>query len=79
MTLDFPNPRAFTLHYNKPASAQAREPRISVHVAGACHIVSNVICSVPTWGRIRKTQPRWVLAGKARRFHICPAGTLRIS
>jgi len=75
----FPKPRAYFLHYNKPATAQAGEPRISVHVAGVCHIVTNVVCNTPTSGRIRKTQPRWVLVGRARRFDPQPDGSMIIS
>lgn len=78
-TLSFQKPRAYFLHYNKPATAQAGAPRISVHVAGTCHIVTNVVCNTPTSGRIRKTQPRWVLAGRATTFQILSDGSMIIS
>lgn len=58
-------PKAFWFHYNKPASAQAREPRMSVHWSGACHIVKDVVVEVPTRSRRRTRQPRVVMAGKA--------------
>lgn len=77
--MTFPRRRAFFLHYHKPATAQAGAPRISVHVAGVCHIVTNVVCNTPTTGRIRKTQPRWVLAGKASSFDLQPDGSMIIS
>ena len=75
----FPKPRAYFLHYNKPATTHAGAPRISVHVAGVCHIVTNVVCDTPTSGRIRNTQPRWVLTGKARSFDLQPDGSMIIS
>lgn len=59
-------PRAFFFHFNKPASIKAGKVQVSVHWDGACHIVDNVVCNVPTQGRIRKTQPRFVMVGKAR-------------
>jgi hypothetical protein len=59
-------PRVFYFHYNKPASAAAGAPRLSVHFAGVCHIVNGVDCRVPTWSRNRRTQPRCVIAGRAR-------------
>lgn len=68
MNLGFPTPRAFFFHYNKPASRAAGEPVISLHVNEACHLVRNIDCLVPIKGRIRKTQPRWVMTGKARIF-----------
>ncbi len=57
--------RSFFFHYNKPASAQAGEPRLSVHFKGSCHVVSAVQCSVPIFSRNRRVQPRCVMAGKA--------------
>lgn len=58
--------RAFWFHYNKPASQQAGKPQITVHYKGVCHIVDNVECGVKVTGRIRKTQPRWVMVGKTK-------------
>ncbi len=57
-------PRSFFFHFNKPASRAAGKPQISVHTAGKCHIVDNVICDVPTVGRIKKTAPTFVMTGK---------------
>lgn len=62
--------RAFFFHYNKPASAKAGEPRITVHYKQRCLIVRNVVCSVPTHGRIGKRQPRFVVCGKANDITI---------
>ena len=58
--------RSFWFHYNKPASNKAGKPQITVHYMNVCHIVDNVTCNVPTAGRIRKEQPRWVIAGKTK-------------
>jgi hypothetical protein len=57
-------PRTFFFHYNKPASQQAKAPRISVHWKDACHIVHNVKCDVPCEGRINNRQPYWVMKGR---------------
>ena len=57
--------KAFYFHYNKPASQKAGKPQITVHAGGACLIVDNVVCNVPVAGRLRKDQPRFVMAGKA--------------
>lgn len=56
-------PRAFWFHYNKPASSKAGAPRLTLHYKGVCHIVSNVSCNVPSRGRLRKAQPRFVMCG----------------
>ncbi len=53
---------AFFYHYNKPASRAAKKPVISVHY--------NVIVGVPTWGKIRKTQPYFVVCGKANSLYV---------
>jgi hypothetical protein len=62
--------RSFFFHYNKPASAKAGEPRLSVHWAGACHIVGAVECHVPIASRNRRTQPRCVMSGKCTEIWI---------
>lgn len=59
-----PKARAFWFHYNKPASAQAGCPILTVHQAGVCRLVKGIKCAVPTETRLRKTQPRCVIAGK---------------
>ncbi len=63
-------PKSFWFHYNKPASSQAKKPQITIHYDKQCHIVDNVICEVPTAGRIRNSQPRWVVAGKTKGITI---------
>lgn len=68
MNLGFAKPRAFFFHFNKPASRAAGAPVISLHVDGVCYLVSNIECLVPIKGRIRKTQPRWVMTGRAHIF-----------
>lgn len=55
---------AFWFHYNKPASAKRGRPQITVHYRGQCHIVDNIRCGVPTEGRLRQRQPRFVVAGR---------------
>ncbi len=62
--------RAFFFHYNKPASKKAGSPIISIHYKKQCILVKNVICSVPTRGKIRKTQPFFVMAGKANSIEV---------
>jgi len=61
--------KAFWFHYNKPASQAAGCPILTVHYEGACHLVESIRCSAPIETRIRKMQPRCVMAGK---------GTVRI-
>ena len=51
-------------HFNKPASRAAKKVQLTVHYKGACHIVDNVVCKVPTQGRLRKTQPMFVMTGR---------------
>jgi hypothetical protein len=55
---------AFWFHYNKPASARRGSPVLTVHHKGVCHLVSNVVCSVPVRTRTRSKQPRVVMAGR---------------
>jgi len=56
--------KSFFFHYNKPASSKLGKPQITLHYNQTCYILDNVVCKVPVSGRIRKTQPRWVMAGK---------------
>lgn len=56
--------KVFWYHYNKPASAKSGKPQITVHYNKVCHIVDNIICSVPTFGHLRKEQPKFVIKGK---------------
>lgn len=62
--------RAFFFHYNKPATQRAGKPQITVHYAGVCHILDNICCSAKISGRIRKRQPRYVMAGLCESFKI---------
>lgn len=62
--------KTFFFHYNKPQSLKANKPQITVHYNGVCHIVDNIICNVPTFGHIRKAQPRFVIKGKTKEFVI---------
>lgn len=55
---------AFWFHYNKPASAKAGHPVLTVHHKGACLLVRNIVCSVPVRSRERNSQPHVVIAGR---------------
>lgn len=63
-------PFSFFFHFNKPASLQRGKTTISVHFKGVCHLVDNVACHVESYGRIRKSSPKFVMAGKARYLDI---------
>jgi hypothetical protein len=60
----------FFFHYNKPASQKAGAPRITVHLQKQCHLVENLDVHVPTHGRVRKTQPFFVMAGECNEWEI---------
>jgi hypothetical protein len=62
--------KRFFFHFNKPQSKSAGMPKISVHYDKRCIIVNNVICDVPTRGRIKKTQPVFVMTGKCNEIVI---------
>lgn len=63
-------PKSFFFHFNKPATQRTGKPQVSVHYDKVCHIVDNVVCSVPTEGKINKRQPRFVMRGKCNKFII---------
>lgn len=58
------NKRVFYYHYNKPQSQKMGKPQISLHYNKTCYIVDNIVCNVPTFGYLKKTQPRFVVKGK---------------
>lgn len=58
--------RVVTWHYNKPASAAAGSPRLTVHWGGQCHLVEGVVCQPRCWSVSRKRQPRCVMKALAR-------------
>jgi hypothetical protein len=62
--------RVFWFHYNKPASRKARKPQLTLHWHGACHIIDNIFCGTPTYGKARKTQPFFVMQGWAHQIDI---------
>lgn len=62
--------KSFFFHFNKPASQKAGKPQITLHASGKCLVVDNVVCNVPVAGRLRKEQPRFVMAGKAANIVI---------
>jgi hypothetical protein len=61
---------AFYFHFNKPATQRAGKVQVSLHYQGTCYILDNIECNVPVRGRVRKTQPRFVMAGKAETVKI---------
>jgi len=63
--------KTFWYHYNKPASRKVGRPQISIHYNKVCHIVDNIICGVPTKGRITvRRQPHFVMVGRCNSFEI---------
>jgi len=60
----------FFFHYNKPQSKKVGKPQLSLHYKNICHIVDNIECFVPTTGRIRKSQPYFVMTGSAKSISI---------
>jgi hypothetical protein len=60
----------FFYHYNKPLSIQRGKPTITVHYRNECLIVNNIICNVPTEGKINKSQPVFVIRGKSSNLVI---------
>lgn len=62
--------KSFFFHYNKPASQRIGSPKISVHYDHVCHIVDNIVCDVPTLGKINKRQPIFVMKGKCKSFKV---------
>lgn len=62
--------RSFWFHYNKPESRKVGRPQITIHYMGSCHIVENLKCNVSVTGRVRKTQPFWVICGKTSTIDI---------
>lgn len=62
--------KSFYFHYNKPASQRAGSPKISVHYDHVCHIVENIVCDVPTVGKINKRSPIFVMKGKCKSLEI---------
>lgn len=61
----------FWFHFNKPATQREGKPQISVHYRNRCLIVDNVVCNVPTHGKINeKRQPKFVMRGKTNDLEI---------
>lgn len=61
---------SFFFHYNKPASKQRGRPIISLHYRQQCLLVENLVCNVPTKGKVNKRQPFFVMTGKANEVVI---------
>ena len=75
--------KVFYYHYNKPASAKAGKPQLSVHYDKKCQIVDGLVCAVPTFSHINKRQPKVVMKGRGvvtvtdGIAHISSSGNLR--
>lgn len=65
-----PKPMLFWFHFNKPASDKAGHIVVTVHFNGATVDVPNLQVRVPTRGKVRSEQPRFVMAGKAQRLRV---------
>ncbi len=63
-------PTRFFIHYNKPETQRRGKVTISVHHKHVCHMVDNVVCQVPTEGKINRTQPFFVMQGKCQEVLI---------
>ena len=57
--------RRFFYHYSQPASLKAGHPVLVVHWGNICIPVKGIKVFVPTESKIRKSQPRCVIQGKA--------------
>lgn len=64
------NTKSFYFHYNKPESKKKNKPQITVHYNKTCYIVDNLVVNCKTYGRIRKVQPFFVIAGKTKGLRI---------
>jgi len=61
----------FWLHYNKPASASAKSPKLTIHYRNECHIVDHVLIEGPVvFSHHRKKQPRMILKGVCEGFEV---------
>lgn len=58
-----PRAKRFFIHYNKPETQRRDKVTISVHHDNKCHMVDNVVCSLPTEGKVNKRQPYFVMQG----------------
>jgi len=62
--------RAFSFHYNRPASRAAGRAVLTVHYKNQCLLVNHIQCWCPIETKIRKTQPRCVMQGKCNTVEI---------
>lgn len=54
---------AFWFHFNKPETRKRGRPVMTVHYKSQCLMVESIDCAVPVKTRVRKQQPRMVVAG----------------
>jgi hypothetical protein len=60
--------RPFQFHFDRNSDMQVR---VIVKYRGRSHVVENVLCKVTSFGRTRKTQPRFVMTGACSDVVIC--------
>jgi hypothetical protein len=70
----------FWFHFNKPKTQQTGEVTVSLHYDDRCHFVKNVVLNNvgQLRGRIRKSQPRFAMVGKAKRIKVSREGIATI-
>lgn len=61
-----PKPRRFFYHFNKPASAAAGTPKLSIHYEGKCHVVDHIDCATRCESHHQNRQPHCIMRGMAR-------------
>ena len=62
--------KTFWFHFNKPQSLKEGKPQITIHYMNTCYIVDNLEINVPTYGYLRKEQPRFVVKGKCNNIEF---------
>jgi hypothetical protein len=69
---------AFFLHYNKPASQQAKKVLWSIHFRGVCYVVENIKIDVSCQTKSNKRQPYAVVKGMANFVAVLENGIARV-
>lgn len=60
----------FFYHYNKPKTQKTGETTITLHYLGHCHFIHGLKIMVPTYSKINKRQPHFVMCGEANKIEI---------
>lgn len=69
----------FYYHYHKPKSQQLGQAIISLHYNNKCHLIKGIKgleINVPTYAKINKKQPYFVMVGKASKIYKNKKGTM---